>query len=249
VDVLQSIEAVGNTIEEAIARGLDVLNLERRNVTIDVLSAPGDREARVRLTRKAILEPAVTEPGAAPVAAPDLVAAPAPAEADAAPEIDADAAAAQRVLTALLAKMRITTQVEARLIDLLSDQDRQDGPTLVLNIQGGELGGLIGRRGETLEDLQYLTRLLVAKELGRYINLVIDVEGYKSHREQMLQQLAQRMAERVTTSHKPASLEPMPANERRIIHLTLRDHPHIRTESVGSGENRKVTIVPKSTKR
>ncbi len=248
MDVLQTIEAVGNTIEEAIARGLDVLNLERRNVTIDVLSGPGDREARVRLTRKAIIEPAGTEPAETPVAAP-AAATGAPAEAEAAPEINADAAAAQRVLAALLAKMRITTQVEARLMDLLSDQDRQDGPTLVLNIQGGELGGLIGRRGETLEDLQYLTRLLVAKELGRYINLVIDVEGYKSHREQMLQQLAQRMAERVVTSHKPASLEPMPANERRIIHLTLRDHPHVRTESVGAGENRKVTIVPKSTKR
>ena len=243
MDVLQSIEAVGNTIEEAIARGLDVLNVERRAVTIDVLSAPGSREARVRLTRKPL------EPAAPPV----MSAAPAdePIAAEAAPqaELNPDAAVAQRVLSALLTKMHITTQVEARLTDLLSDQDRQDGPTLVLNIQGGDLGGLIGRRGETLEDLQYLTRLLVAKELGRYINLVLDVEGYKSHREQMLQQLAQRMAERVTTSHKPTSLEPMPANERRIIHLTLRDHPHVRTESVGTGENRKVTIVPKSTKR
>jgi spoIIIJ-associated protein len=244
VDVLQSIEAVGNTIEEAIARGLDVLNVERRNVTIDVLSAPGGREARVRLTRKAIVEAATpTEPVATIADAQPT------AEAEPAAELDADAATAQRVLTALLAKMHITTQVEARMMDLLSDQDRQDGPTLVLNIQGGDLGGLIGRRGETLEDLQYLTRLLVAKELGRYINLVIDVEGYKSHREQMLQQLAQRMAERVTSSHKAASLEPMPANERRIIHLTLRDHPHVSTESVGMGENRKVTIVPKSVKQ
>jgi spoIIIJ-associated protein len=78
---------------------------------------------------------------------------------------------------------------------------------------------------------------------------VLDVEGYKSHREQMLQQLAQRMAERVTQTHKPAALEPMPAVERRIVHLTLRDHPHVRTESVGTGENRKVTIVPKTSKR
>jgi spoIIIJ-associated protein len=244
VDVLQSIEAVGNTIEEAVARGLDVLNLERRNVTIEILSAPGGREARVRLTRKAGVE------SAAPVAATPVAASSAPApQAEAVAELDTDTVAAQRVLTTLLAKMHITTKVEARLMDLLSDRERQDGPTLVLNIQGGELGGLIGRRGETLEDLQYLTRLLVAKELGRYINLVIDVEGYKSHREQMLQQLAQRMAERVTTSHKPASLEPMPANERRIIHLTLRDHPHVRTESVGNGENRKVTIVPKTSKQ
>lgn len=243
MDVLQSIEAVGNTIEEAIARGLDVLNVERRAVTIEVLSAPGSREARVRLTRKPIEPTAPPVMSAAPVDEPIAV--------DASPqaELSLDAIVAQRVLSSLLAKMRITTQVEARLMDLLSDQDRQEGPTLVLNIQGGDLGGLIGRRGETLEDLQYLTRLLVAKELGRYINLVLDVEGYKSHREQMLQQLAQRMAERVTTSHKPTSLEPMPANERRIIHLTLRDHPHVRTESVGTGENRKVTILPKSTKR
>lgn len=243
MDVLQSIEAVGNTIEEAIARGLDVLNVERRAVTIEVLSAPGSREARVRLTRKPIEPATPSVMSAAPVDEPIAV--------DAAPqaEFSPDAIVAQRVLSSLLTKMRITTQVEARLMDLLSDQDRQDGPTLVLNIQGGDLGGLIGRRGETLEDLQYLTRLLVAKELGRYINLVLDVEGYKSHREQMLQQLAQRMAERVTTSHKPTSLEPMPANERRIIHLTLRDHPHVRTESVGTGENRKVTIIPKSTKR
>jgi spoIIIJ-associated protein len=246
VDVLQSIEAVGNTIEEAIARGLDVLNLERRSVTIEVLSAPGGREARVRLTRKAGAESAVPEAATA-VAAAGVAAPGAPVEAET--PLDTESVTAQRVLTTLLVKMHINTQVEARLTDLLSDRDRQEGPTLVLNIQGGELGGLIGRRGETLEDLQYLTRLLVAKELGHYINLVLDVEGYKSHREQMLQQLAQRMAERVTTSNKPASLEPMPANERRIIHLTLRDHPHVRTESVGAGENRKITIVPKSTQR
>ena len=119
----------------------------------------------------------------------------------------------------------------------------------MLDIRGTDLAALIGRRGETLENLQYLTRLLAAKEIGHYLNLVLDVEGYKSHREQMLQQLAQRMAERVVTSHKPAALEPMPANERRIVHITLRDHPGVRTESVGTGENRKVTIVPKSLKR
>ena len=66
-----------------------------------------------------------------------------------------------------------------------------------------------------------------------------------AYRAQTLQQLAQRMAERVSTTHKPAALEPMPANERRIVHLALRDHPHVRTESVGAGEKRKVTIIPK----
>ena len=119
----------------------------------------------------------------------------------------------------------------------------------LLDIRGGDLSTLIGRRGETLDGLQYLMRLLVAKELGHYLHIVLDVEGYKAHRAQMLKQLALRMAERVTTTHKPAALEPMPANERRIVHLALRDHEQVRTESVGLGENRKVTIIPQSYKR
>lgn len=239
MNVPQSIEAVGSTIEDAIARGLEALNAERRNVEIEVLTTTA-RETRVRLTVK-------DRPDAP--SAPMVEATPAPANGT--PEVaspDDDAAIARRVLTTLLDKMRLKAEVAARQVEPLSDRDRQEGPTLVLNICGGDLGALIGRRGETLEDLQYLTRLLMAKELGRYVNLVLDVEGYKSQREQTLQQLAQRMAERVVASHKPASLEPMPANERRIIHLTLRDHPQVRTESVGSGEDRKVTIVPKSTK-
>ena len=238
MNVPQSIEAVGNTIEAAIARGLEALNAERRHVEIDVLATTA-REARVRLTLKARSDTP---------SAPTIEATPAPARATPQTAPDDDTAIARRVLTTLLNKMHLKAEVEARLIELISDRDRQDGPTLVLNIRGGDLGTLIGRRGETLDDLQYLARLLVAKELGRYINVVIDVEGYKSQREQALQQLAQHTAERVVTSHKPASLEPMPANERRIIHLTLRDHPQVRTESVGSGEDRKVTIVLKSTK-
>lgn len=238
MNVPQSIEAVGSTIEDAIARGLEALNAERRNVEIEVMTTTA-REARVCLTLKARSD--------APDA-PTVEATPAPASGTPQAGPDDDAAIARPVLTTLLAKMRLGSEVEARQVERLSDRDRQEGPMLVLNIRGGDLGALIGRRGETLEDLQYLTRLLVAKELGRYINLVLDVEGYKSQREQTLQQLAQRVAERVVASHKPAALEPMPANERRIIHLTLRDHPQVWTESVGSGEDRKVTIIPKSIK-
>jgi spoIIIJ-associated protein len=131
----------------------------------------------------------------------------------------------------------------------LNGYDEQDEPTLVLDIRGSDLNTLIGRRGETLDGLQYLMRLLVAKELGHYLHVVLDVEGYKAHRAQMLKQLALRMAERVATTRKPAALEPMPANERRIVHLALRDHTQVRTESVGLGENRKVTIIPQSYKR
>ena len=247
----QTIEAVGTTIEDAIGRGLDALNVQRNQVEIQVLES-GSREARVQLTVKARR---VEEPPIAPSTRPsvevdddDMVADGNIAVSDDV-AISGDVTAAQHVLATLLVKMRIRAEVVARQAAIVDAQDQQDGPTILLDIRGNDLAALIGRRGETLENLQYLTRLLAAKEVGHYLNLVLDVEGYKSHREQMLQQLAQRMAERVVTSHKPAALEPMPANERRIIHITLRDHPSVRTESVGAGENRKVTIVPKSSKR
>ena len=234
MDVPHSIEAVGATIEDAIARGLEALNVQRNEVEIDVLesgSAGGtSREARVRLT----IKPPVVKPAVTPIENLD---------------ISEDAAAARRVISQLLEKMHIQAEVVAHQAEMLDEHDEKSGPALVLDVRGDNLGGLIGRRGETLDNLQYLTRLLVAKEIGHYLNLVIDVEGYKSHREQTLHQLALRMAERVATTRKPASLEPMPANERRIIHLALRDHPAVRTESVGSGENRKVTIIPKSPGR
>ena len=229
MEVPHTIEAVGATVEDAVARGLDALNVERSEVEIQVLEIGGaggaNREARVQLTVKP--------------RGPELAMA---------GGLD-DITVARRVLTELLEKMHVVAEVVTRQAEAVDAQDEKNGPTLILDIRGDDLGMLIGRRGETLDNLQYLSRLLVAKQAGHYINLVIDVEGYKAHREQTLQQLAQRMAERVVTSHKPASLEPMPANERRIVHLALRDHPGVRTESVGSGENRKVTIIPKSFKR
>ena len=227
----QSIEATGTTIEDAIARGLEALNVARNEVDVLILSAESGRTARVRLTRK----PRDASP-----------AADAPAAQSVTPD---ESAAAQRLLQAVLDRMKYKVQIVERDPAELNGYDEQDEPTLVLDIRGNDLSTLIGRRGETLDGLQYLMRLLVAKELGHYLHVVLDVEGYKAHRAQMLKQLALRMAERVAATHKPAALEPMPANERRIVHLALRDHTQVRTESVGLGENRKVTIIPQSYKR
>lgn len=232
MEVPHTIEAAGTTVEDAIARGLEALNVERRDVDIIVLPTEPGRTTRVRLT----IKPREFEERPAELTVAEPVS----------PE---ESGIAERVLAGVLGKMKYNAQITVLDASALNGYDRQDGPTLVLDIRGDDLSTLIGRRGETLDGLQYLVRLLVAKELGHYINLIIDVEGYKSHRAQMLQQLAQRMAERVAATHKPAALEPMPANERRIVHLTLRDHPQVRTESVGTGENRKVTIIPKSYKR
>ncbi len=124
---------------------------------------------------------------------------------------------------------------------------RDDEPTLILDIVGNDLGILIGRRGETLNALQYLTRLMLNHRLHRWSNVVVDVEEYKNRRERALQQLATRTAERVAATGRTLALEPMPARERRIIHMALRDHPEVHTESVGEGESRKVTIIPNTT--
>ncbi|NTU65639.1 MAG: KH domain-containing protein [Chloroflexi bacterium] len=227
----QSIEATGTTIDDAIARGLEALNVARADVDILILAAEPGRTARVRLTRKAReVTPAATAPAAQPVTSEE-------------------SAATQRLLTAVLDRMKYKVEIVERDPAELNGYDEQDEPTLVLDIRGDDLSTLIGRRGETLDSLQYLMRLLVAKELGHYLHVVLDVDGYKAHRAQTLKQLALRMAEQVAATHKPAALEPMPANERRIVHLALRDDTQVRTESVGVGENRKVTIIPQSYKR
>jgi spoIIIJ-associated protein len=236
VEAPQTIEAAGSTIEDAIARGLEALNVTRGEVDIIVLTAEPGRTARVRLTRTG---------GQSPATSSTVSATPAVTVKPVDPK---DSAIAQEVLRNLLAKMKFKTQIVEREPADLNGYDEQDEPTVVLDIRGDELSPLIGRRGETLDGLQYLTRLLVAKELEHYLHIVLDVEGYKAHRAQTLTQLAQRMAERVASTHKPAALEPMPANERRLVHLALRDSEQVRTESVGIGENRKVTIIPKSYK-
>ncbi len=251
----ETIEAIGANVEEAIARGLDALNVTRGQVNIEVLDpgmprpAPGQRprEARVRLTVK-VLPPAPAPAPKPPPAAP--VETPAPPAAARADLSDQDVMnIAQETLQEMLGRLKIKGSVSVHQAEAADEQDEEDGPPLVLDIRGDDLGVLIGRRGETLSALQYLTRLIVSNKAAHNVNLVVDVESYKARREQQLRQLAQRMAERVATTRKPVALEPMPPNERRIVHLTLRDHPVVTTESVGRDEDRKVTIILKSRRR
>ncbi len=127
------------------------------------------------------------------------------------------------------------------------DTDDDGSQYLLLDIEGQDLGALIGRRGETLASLQYLVRLMVNQRIKRWRNIVVDVENYKERREAQLTQLALRMADQVTDSGRAMALEPMPANERRLVHIALRDHPTVYTQSSGEDERRKVNIVPKDT--
>jgi spoIIIJ-associated protein len=115
-----------------------------------------------------------------------------------------------------------------------------------LNIEGEDLGILIGRRGQTMVSLQYIVRLIMAHKMQVQLPIVLDVEGYKQRRCEGLRLLATRLAEQVKNRKTPFTMEPMSAFERRIIHLTLADHPDVITESIGFGDARKVVITPKT---
>ncbi len=149
---------------------------------------------------------------------------------------------ARETLVELLSKMSIPGQVTARW----GEQEEGDEiRPVILDITGDDLSLLIGPKGDTLAALQTITRLITAKALPAGSSLIVDVEGYRERRAQQLRGLARRMAEQVVQRNRAMSLEPMPAHERRIIHIELRDHAQVRTESVGDGERRKVTIIPK----
>jgi spoIIIJ-associated protein len=117
-----------------------------------------------------------------------------------------------------------------------------EGLPVTLNIDGDDLGVLIGRHGQALTSLQYVLRLILAERLKDWVPVNIDVAGYKKRRYESLQNLALRLAEQVKTSRRSINLEPMPADERRIIHMALSDHPDVATQSTGVGEERKIVI-------
>jgi spoIIIJ-associated protein len=159
------------------------------------------------------------------------------------PEVAGDLAGmAASVLETLLTHLELKAQVAAEMKPPLGGEGVQ---VIALNVKGDDLGILIGRRGQTLAALQHIVRLIVAHEAKARVPIMIDVEGYKQRRYDALQALARRVADEVKSRGRPFALEPMPAYERRIIHLTLADSPDVTTESTGEGEVRKVVIVPK----
>lgn len=150
---------------------------------------------------------------------------------------------AAQLLQGMLDRMDVRAKVQ--VVEYRGVLDDGQDPPLVLNIGGEDLGILIGRRAETLAALQYLVRLMVNHRVHHWVNLVVDVEGYKARREEQLVRLAERMAERAASTGRAVALEAMPPRERRIVHITLRNHPQVTTQSVGEGEQRKVTIIPR----
>ena len=151
---------------------------------------------------------------------------------------------AKEVLENLLARLGVETSVVSEAKPPF-EEGVEASEVITLDVTGDDLGILIGRRGQTLAALQHMVRLIVAHQVKARVPVVIDVEGYKQRRYSALQALALRVVEQVKDRKKSFALEPMPAYERRIIHLALADDPDVTTESTGVGEVRKVVIMPK----
>jgi spoIIIJ-associated protein len=148
---------------------------------------------------------------------------------------------ARDFLQRLLDHMDLQARVEAAI---QPPSELDDEETYYLNIEGEDLGNLIGRRGETLDALQYLVRLVVNQRTHKWPHVEVDVEHYKQRRESSLMRLAVSTADRAVSEKRTLVLEAMPARERRIVHLALRGRTDVTTRSVGEDDSRKVTIIP-----
>lgn len=244
-DTRPSLEIIAPTVDEAIAQGAADLGMPAESLEVEVLDEGGggifglgSRQARVRLTVRSEEDAMPAQAGEAPPA--DKTATMASTEI-----VDEEAEAlriTRETVEELLERMGIEAEISAYWGT--ADTPGKIKP-LHVDVHGDDLSILIGRRGKTLGALQYITRLIVGKELKRPISVMIDVEGYRERREQQLRRLARRMASQAIEMSRTMSLEPMPAYERRIIHIELRDDPQVETLSVGEGKRRKVTIIPK----
>ncbi|MCD6452678.1 MAG: protein jag [Dehalococcoidales bacterium] len=213
-------EVSARSVEEAIRQALEQLSVSREEVKVSI----------IKEGRRGILgvggEPAVVrvEPLAS-LSQPDSQV----------------IEVAKGVLETLLGKIGVAATV------VIQDKSKVESGVsqIVFDIKGEDLGILIGRRGHTLACLQFILRLIVGHQIGVWLPIVVDVEGYKARCSERLRALAQRLAERVRVGGVPFSLEPMLPYERRIIHIALADYPGVTTESIGEGNARKVVIYPK----
>jgi len=231
-----TLEVIAPTVEAAVAEGLADLGLPPEAVDVEVLDSGsrglfglGIRQVRVRLTVKG-------QKPAGPETQQPAVSEPLPAEED-----EEALHLAEKAVLELLEKMKVEAQVATRY----GEADDEGHHPIYVDIHGDDLSFLVGRRAEILNALQYIVNLIVGKQLERWVQIVVDVKGFRARREYQLRQIARRMADQAVKAGRRQVLEPMSAAERRIIHLELRDHPDVTTESIGEEPSRKVTIVPK----
>jgi spoIIIJ-associated protein len=217
---MESLEVSGKTVEEAID-----LALEQLGLSID--------EVEVTVIKKG-------KPGFLGLGAEEATVKVTPLQSG--QEEDQVALLARKTVEELLRLMKLEAKVEPTSPLQASSPETK---SIALEIKGQDLGILIGRRGETLAALQYIVRLMVARQQKARVPVAIDVEGYKQRRYHVLRDLALRLAQKVKATGRSTTLEPMPADERRVIHLALSVNPDVTTQSIGEGEVRKVAILPR----
>ncbi|MGI2335294.1 MAG: RNA-binding cell elongation regulator Jag/EloR [Dehalogenimonas sp.] len=212
-------------MEEAISIALEKLKVNREDLEIDVISEGshgifglGAEEACITVSFKE------NQPQKAGLCAEDAI------------TITTD------IVQNLVDRMGLDADVEY-LPDAMLTEESENESGMVFDILGEDLGLLIGRHGQTLSNFQYLVRILVAQRIKEYLPILVDVNGYRQRRFKALEVMARRTAEQVRIKRMPFSMEPMPAFERRIIHMVLAGDPAVTTQSTGVGDDRKVVVV------
>jgi spoIIIJ-associated protein len=220
---MEFLEISGKTVEEATKKALAQLNVGLNDVEITVINAGksgilgiGVESSRIKV--RLIKSENIKD--------------------------TTDIEKAKNILKNLLDKMGFSSSIDVVIPENEFNEEGEANP-VIFNVTGDDLGILIGRRGQTLEALQYLVRLIASKETNSKVPIMVDIENYKQRHYDDLRILAHNVAEQVKTSRTSFRLEPMPAFERRIIHLTLANNPDVTTESTGEGEFRKVVVIPK----
>ena len=235
------IEISATSVDEAVAFALEQLGCGPADVDVEILREPDEPDEHGYISDEALV-----------LVTPRAVAPPARSAPQARPE-----GSSRRALSAG-DRMRIAQIGQETLSDLLhhiglvascranpATVDTPDGDTpVLLEVEGEDLGVLIGRRGESLAALEYILNLLIQKHVSVWPNVQVDVAGYRRRREEVLEGLARRMARRVMETQQPFTFEPMPARERRILHMAIQEDGRVTTQSIGEGEDRRVVIYP-----
>jgi len=256
-----TLEVIAPTVEEAIEKGLEQLGVQKEDVEVEVLDEGkrnlfrfASKQARIKLTvlgGSNLLDQGVddeTEDEITSVKEED----------DLNFEEMLEAEMNSNIIDQVdLEKTEIEIVVKDTVSELLEKMDVQAGVNvekvyqqeegreiIYVNIEGSDLSFLIGRRAETLNALQYIISLMVNKKVNQWIPLQLDIQNFRHRREIELQKLARRMADQVVSTGRRQCLEPMPPNERRIVHMELRKYDLVYTESIGEEPNRKICIYP-----
>lgn len=229
----QSVTSTGKTIEQAVESALKLLGKQKNEVDIIIKQKPengvfgffGKKDAIVEVITKDIPEPVVIE------TVKEEVSHETSPEENQTTDLDKQKIA-KEFLTELFDTMDLDVDVETT----------QDDEFLRINLSGPKMGVLIGRRGQTLDAIQYLTSLVVNKGNDDYTRIIVDTENYRDKRKQTLEALADKMAKKAKKFRRRVSLEPMNPAERRIIHARLQDNPDVYTYSEGQDPYRRVVI-------